>query len=144
MEKIKSIDKTIKSNNRREALLQKLMDDYLSTFAPNARDYDSVELYGIIYNLFRGKYDFSYNDYKWVVKQLLTKNTNKSTTEIISNKFPFVEGGHYQTKFAANTWVTVTKFVERKDGKAVRDCLVIYDNATHLGACPLPIERLKG
>ena len=142
MAKIKTVDKTNSTNTRREILLQKLLDDLLSTFIPENRKYDDVELYCIVYNLFRGKYDFSYNDYKWIVRHFLDKASKiQNTNEVKPIQLNFEEGKHYKTKFATGEGFTITKLITNSKG-IVTTCFGMYDTGPNF-ECPLPIERLR-
>jgi hypothetical protein len=53
-----------------ENLLKKLQDDYQSTISPEQRRYSGVCPESLIWNLFYGKYDFSFAIFCEVLKRL--------------------------------------------------------------------------
>jgi len=53
-------------------LLNKLILDLKSTLPPEERVYNKKDNASLIYNLFRGNYDFSYKQYKEVYDALCT------------------------------------------------------------------------
>lgn len=57
----------INDNNRQEKLLNKLVNDTCSTLPELERGIHQISLEGLIWNLFKGKYDFSLKDIRYII-----------------------------------------------------------------------------
>ena len=62
--------RTEKIEKEAEILLRKLQDDYQSTVSPAQRRYKGVCPESLVWNLFYGKYNFSYAVFCEVLKRL--------------------------------------------------------------------------
>lgn len=54
---------------------------------------------------------------------------------------PFEVGETYTTKFATGEKFSITRLIKNKDGEVIM-AYGIYEKHSHLGECPLSIDRL--
>lgn len=57
-----------------EKLLNKLVQDYGSGLPPEERYFKKKDIPAYIYNLYNGNYQFSYNDFKQLIKLMEEKS----------------------------------------------------------------------
>lgn len=59
--------------SKAEKLLNKLIQDYCSGLPPEERIFKSKDVPAYIYNLYRGNYEFSYEDFKKLMELITYK-----------------------------------------------------------------------
>lgn len=66
------------SKNKIEILLDKLVNDYGSGLPPHERVFKEKDVPAYIYNLYNGSYEFSYDDFKNLLKLIKEKSICKT------------------------------------------------------------------
>jgi hypothetical protein len=65
------MSKKIFNPNRQKDLLNKLVNDACLSLPESERGIHMISLEGLVWNLFKGKYEFSLQDVKYVIEQKL-------------------------------------------------------------------------
>ena len=61
--------------SKAEKLLDKLIQDYGSGLPPEERVFKKQDVSAYIYNLYRGQYEFSYDDFKKLLQLIQEKSS---------------------------------------------------------------------
>ncbi len=63
--------KGINNNKRQEDLLNKLISDSCSSIPENKRTIDNISIEALIWNLFKGDYQYNVTDVKYIINKKL-------------------------------------------------------------------------